>query len=85
MGTPVPSHHHQGSDGTTEKKKKKEEKDRDKHDKEKDKVICLGCRHGFVWVTCDFFKLTKKCCFIGPFLCPLIAQEEEHISLSGVL
>lgn len=38
MGTPVPSHHHQGSDGTTEKKKKKEEKDREKHEKEKEKV-----------------------------------------------
>lgn len=38
MGTPVPSHHHQGSDGTTEKKKKKDEKDREKHEKEKEKV-----------------------------------------------
>ncbi|XP_061702606.1 HMG domain-containing protein 4a isoform X2 [Syngnathoides biaculeatus] len=37
MGTPIPPHHHQGSDGTMEKKKKKEEKDRDKHDKDKDK------------------------------------------------
>ncbi|KAM6966604.1 HMG domain-containing protein 4a isoform 2-T2 [Tautogolabrus adspersus] len=38
MGTPVPQHHHQGSDGATEKKKKKkEEKDREKHEKEKDK------------------------------------------------
>lgn len=38
MGTPVPPHHHQGNDGMTEKKKKKEEKDREKHDKGKDKV-----------------------------------------------
>ncbi|XP_030591397.1 HMG domain-containing protein 4a isoform X1 [Archocentrus centrarchus] len=37
MGTPLPPHHHQGSDGTTEKKKKKEEKDREKHEKDKDK------------------------------------------------
>ncbi|XP_070704439.1 HMG domain-containing protein 4a isoform X1 [Pempheris klunzingeri] len=37
MGTPVPSHHHQGNDGVTEKKKKKEEKDREKHEKEKEK------------------------------------------------
>lgn len=38
MGTPVPPHHHQGNDGMTEKKKKKEEKDREKHDKGKEKV-----------------------------------------------
>lgn len=52
MGAPVPPHHHQGTDGTTEKKKKKEEKDREKHEKEKDKVrycsvkreICLGVK-----------------------------------------
>ncbi|XP_061557177.1 HMG domain-containing protein 4a isoform X2 [Phycodurus eques] len=37
MGTPIPTHHHQGSDGAMEKKKKKEEKDREKHDKDKDK------------------------------------------------
>ncbi|XP_060882881.1 HMG domain-containing protein 4a isoform X1 [Labrus mixtus] len=38
MGTPVPQHHHPGSDGVPEKKKKKkEEKDREKHEKEKDK------------------------------------------------
>ncbi|XP_035470690.1 HMG domain-containing protein 4a isoform X1 [Scophthalmus maximus] len=37
MGTPIPPHHHQGSDGVTEKKKKKEEKDREKHEKEKEK------------------------------------------------
>lgn len=36
MGTPIPPHHHQSSDGTTEKKKK-EDKDRDKHEKDKDK------------------------------------------------
>lgn len=38
MSTPVSRHHHQGTEGTTEKKKKKEEKDREKRDKEKDKV-----------------------------------------------
>ncbi|XP_029014436.1 LOW QUALITY PROTEIN: HMG domain-containing protein 4a [Betta splendens] len=37
MGTPIPPHHHQPSDGVSEKKKKKEEKDREKHDKDKDK------------------------------------------------
>ncbi|XP_023125743.1 HMG domain-containing protein 4a isoform X2 [Amphiprion ocellaris] len=37
MGTPIPTHHHQGNDGVTEKKKKKEEKDREKHEKDKDK------------------------------------------------
>ncbi|XP_019965070.2 HMG domain-containing protein 4a [Paralichthys olivaceus] len=37
MGAPVPPHHHQGSDGITEKKKKKEEKDREKHEKDKEK------------------------------------------------
>ncbi|XP_039980291.1 HMG domain-containing protein 4a [Xiphias gladius] len=37
MGTPIPPHHHQGSDGMTERKKKKEEKDREKHEKDKDK------------------------------------------------
>ncbi|XP_037112489.1 HMG domain-containing protein 4a [Syngnathus acus] len=37
MGTPVASHHPQGTDGPVEKKKKKEEKDREKHDKDKDK------------------------------------------------
>lgn len=38
MTTPVSLHHHQGTEGTTEKKKKKEEKDREKREKEKDKV-----------------------------------------------
>lgn len=38
MGTPAHSHHQQASDGTTEKKKKKEERDREKHEKDKEKV-----------------------------------------------
>ncbi|KAM9844285.1 HMG domain-containing protein 4a [Aulostomus maculatus] len=37
MGTPIPPHHHQNSDGVTDKKKKKEDKDRDRHEKDKDK------------------------------------------------
>lgn len=38
MTTPVSVHHHQITDGMTEKKKKKEDKDREKREKEKDKV-----------------------------------------------
>uniref|UniRef100_H2T3F3 HMG box domain containing 4a n=1 Tax=Takifugu rubripes TaxID=31033 RepID=H2T3F3_TAKRU len=37
MTTPVSPHHHQITDGMTEKKKKKEDKDREKREKEKDK------------------------------------------------
>ena len=43
MTTPVSLHHHQGTEGTTEKKKKKEEKDREKREKEKDKVGSISC------------------------------------------
>lgn len=42
MNTPVSLHHHQGTDGMTEKKKKKEEKDREKREKEKDKVRSIS-------------------------------------------
>lgn len=45
MSTPVSRHHHQGTEGTTEKKKKKEEKDREKRDKEKDKVGSISSSH----------------------------------------
>lgn len=45
MSTPVSRHHHQGTEGTTEKKKKKEEKDREKRDKEKDKVGSISPSH----------------------------------------
>lgn len=48
MGTAIPPHHHQASDGVTEKKKKKEEKDREKHEKEKDKVKIFLCNLTFV-------------------------------------
>lgn len=42
MTTPVALHHHQITDGMTEKKKKKEDKDREKREKEKDKVSSIS-------------------------------------------
>lgn len=54
MTTPVSLHHHQGTEGTTEKKKKKEEKDREKREKEKDKVGSISSSHpNRVALTCS--------------------------------
>lgn len=112
MTTPVSLHHHQGTDGMTEKKKKKEEKDREKREKEKDKVksiflstellvmapltlVFCGSlttyKHGFVWMIHIFTRKYVIYFFVNLphplFLSfPLIlAQEKEHISISGVL
>ncbi|XP_061557176.1 HMG domain-containing protein 4a isoform X1 [Phycodurus eques] len=72
MGTPIPTHHHQGSDGAMEKKKKKEEKDREKHDKDKDKpkkksasAYQVFCKEYRVNITAEqpglvFGELSKK-------------------------
>lgn len=49
MTTPVSLHHHQKTDGITEKKKKKEEKDREKREKEKDKVSSISSYHSNWW------------------------------------
>lgn len=79
MSKPV-TPHHQGHDGTTEKKKKKEDKDRDKHEKEKEKVSFQ-----FLFLRVVFFS--ASCPLIGPFVffSPLVDQEEDNNSVSGVL
>ncbi|XP_054616609.1 HMG domain-containing protein 4a [Dunckerocampus dactyliophorus] len=71
-GGPIPHHHSQGSDGTTEKKKKKEEKDREKSEKDKDKpkkksasAYQVFCKEYRVNITAEqpglvFGELSKK-------------------------
>lgn len=72
MGTPVPPHHHQGTDGTTEKKKKKEEKDREKHEKEKEKVrycwvVFLSTVKQKIWSNCWGTSIKSLPAFSVPY------------------
>lgn len=78
MGTPAHSHHQQASDGTTEKKKKKEERDREKHEKDKEKVGWSKL-HSTVWLW-----NANKAAFCSFVTCLAVTRSSKLLSVTHV-